>query len=189
MERKLPCEECCKIKETCCRNPQILWNIEELDDMISEYGIKTLKGKAVFKGEIPGHVYLIEVDADNHEKEITLDYCSFYDKEKENCSVYNRRPSVCRTYGDPKYNSCPFEAFGESPVGTLTEFAMANPEVVGKMHLTAGQHPMEFMEDFIQPFVERFLQSNPEYINWWEGLPRANFKRNFNIMEGDEKNV
>lgn len=175
----LPCVECCNMDESCCRNPQITWTMTELDNLVSVHGTEILEDKALFKGELPGLVYIIKMDQENTKDgdSVHLDYCAFYDIDNRRCSVYHQRPVVCATYGDPEYNECPYQAFANSEPGTLTDFIVNNREVAGQMHKTAVSHPQKFAQDFIIPFVESFEASDPEYNEWWESLPEANFIR------------
>jgi Fe-S-cluster containining protein len=135
-----------------------------------------MKGVFIFKGEVPGMVYLIRVNPDMDN--VRLDYCAFYDPDKNNCSVYEKRPMVCQTYGDPKYNTCPYDGLTEEE---LSEMISNSPETAKEMHREAKSEPIAYAKEFIIPWVkawEKAEKENPEYEEWWEGLPAANFIRN-----------
>ncbi len=180
--KKLPCEECTKLNLSCCNNPQILFSMTDIDNIITE-DEEAMSGKIILKGEIPGMVYIIHRPPDGVQ-DIKLDYCAFFDVEKGQCSIYNNRPHVCTTYGNSKYNSCPYEDYTEP--GELTKLNRENPELALSLHKTASSNPEAFWEDFLKPYTEAFIntkEKNPEYMEFWEKLPVSNFIRNQNLMD------
>jgi Fe-S-cluster containining protein len=182
----LPCDACNKANLSCCHNPQIAWNIQEFDDMISQYGMDVMEGKGIFRAEIPGHVYILAVnpditEANEEENTIKLEYCDFFDPEKRNCTIYDKRPIVCETYGDPKYNECPY---GEMTPEEVTELARTDWQKAYKMHTNAKSHSDVYMKDFVLPFLEAWKKAEDdkeEFVDWWYKLPTANFKRNNDV--------
>ncbi len=171
---ELPCEECTSLDLTCCFNPQILFTMVELDEVITHWP-DLMKDKAIFQGEIPGTMYVLNRPPEGVDT-IKLDYCSFYDPETGRCKIYDQRPSVCSTYGDPKYNDCPYKDYTEP--GELTKLKKEDPELAESLHMTSTSYPEAYAKDFIEPFVEAFKISDPEYMKFWEKLPRPNFIRN-----------
>ena len=177
-DRELPCEACCNNNLSCCHNPQILWTMQEMDDLVTARGMDILKGIHMYKGEVPGMLYLIRVNPnlDN----ARLEYCAFYDPDKNNCSVYEHRPAVCATYGDPKYNQCPYDGMTEDQLKDLAENHLEEAE---QMHRDAISDPIQYTQDYIEPWLkawEEAKKTNPEYNQWWEKLPTANFIRGTN---------
>ncbi len=173
----LPCVECCNMDESCCRNPQIAWTIIELDELVSSFGPEILEGRTIFKAEFPGGIYIIDKPPEDT-PEVEIKYCTFYDQDNRRCSIYENRPAVCKTYGDPKYNCCPFQDF--TTEGDLTSFLIKNPGASAAMHKSARSNTGNYLNDFLLPFVEKFMESekeNPEYMEWWRKLPEANFTR------------
>jgi Fe-S-cluster containining protein len=159
-----------------------LWTLEELDNVVGEYpDILENRNINIFKGDMPGLVYLISIVADDVDKStnsLSLDYCSMYDVDNRRCLVYNHRPDVCKTYGDQKYASCPYENYTED--GSLTEALMNNKEYIEGLHSTAPSQPLNFLKDYAEPWLERFEHSKietPEYYEWWQELPELNFIR------------
>jgi len=171
----LPCDACCHAGLSCCHNPQITWTMQEFDDLITEYGEKIMAGVQIYKAEIPGMIYLIRVnpEVDN----ARLDYCAFYNPDNFNCSVYDKRPIVCQTYGDPKYNECPYDGLKEEELKDLAE---NEPKKAMTMHKEAKSNYANFTNDIIIPWLkawEEAKEEHPEYSKWWESLPTANFIR------------
>jgi len=171
----LPCVECCSLDLTCCHNPQILWTLEEVDNLFSNHP-EVFENIALFKGEIVGTLYLIRLD-DKTKTSVNLEYCSMYDNDNRRCMVYDSRPNICKTYGDPKYAPCPYDGYKE---GELLNLVKSNPKLADEMHRMVGNNPQNYLEDFIKPWAERFIASKDteEYYTWWENLPEANFIRN-----------
>jgi len=151
----------------------------EIDNIITK-DVNILEGKVILKGEIPGMAYIINRPPTGVTK-LKLDYCAFYDVEKENCSIYEDRPNICKTYGDPKYNSCPYENYSEP--GALTKLLDDDPGLAQSLHVTAVTNEQAYLNDFIDPFVEAFKNSDQEYMTWWESLPAPNFIRNQKLMD------
>ncbi len=170
-EIKLPCEECASLELTCCHNPRILFSVVELDKVITHYP-KMMEGKVLFRGEIPGWVYILNKPPEGV-RTVGLDYCSFYDADKGRCSIYEQRPAVCKTYGDPKYNECPYEDYAEP--GQLTQLKKDNPELSMELHNTAKSDPEAFFDDYVDPFAKALGNSDPKYMEFWESLTRPNF--------------
>jgi hypothetical protein len=94
--------------------------------------------------------------------------------ENQKCSVYEHRPNICSTYGDPKYNACPYEGLSDDELVALVD---KDPEKALALHKTAFTDPLTYGNDFIMPFVDSFMASDPEYMTWWEKLPKSNFVR------------
>ncbi len=178
---KLPCEECCKLDLSCCKNPQIIFKLTDVDAIFEE-DETVMDGKIFMRGEIPGTVYIINRPPDGVST-IVLDYCAFYDSTAERCTIYKNRPDVCKTYGDPKYSSCPYEDY--SAPGELTKLKEEQPDLAETLHISANSNPGIFAEEFINPYVEAFERSqkeNPEYMKFWESLPEPNFIRD-NVLK------
>ncbi len=185
---KLPCAECCELDLTCCKNPQILFTMLELDNLINDND-SAMEGKILYKGEVPGTVYIINRPPDGVNN-IVLDYCAFYSIETKNCSIYDHRPSVCSAYGNPKYNRCPYDEYTEP--GELQKLNEDNPELAVSLHGTIGSNPEAYLEDFLKPWVEAFNNSkeeNPEYYEFWEELPAPNFIRNQELRDSFYNNL
>ncbi len=175
MNKDLPCKACCKTNNSCCHNPQILWTMQEMDNLVTEHGMEILEGIHMFQGEIPGMIYLIRVNPNISEAK--LDYCAFYDPDTMGCSVYGKRPIVCQTYGDPEYNECPYDGMTDDEI---IELAEKDPETMMQKHADAKSFPEKYYQDFIDPWIKAWEQAkttNPEYSEWWEKLPQANFIR------------
>jgi uncharacterized cysteine cluster protein YcgN (CxxCxxCC family) len=47
----------------------------------------------------------------------TVTYCRFRDLEKNNCSIYPARPTICRLLGHTHWLPCPIEVIQSYPVG------------------------------------------------------------------------
>ncbi len=187
-ELNLPCKECCKLDLSCCSNPQILFTLEEIDEIFT-HNEKAMEGKTFFKGEIPGMVYILNRPPKDVST-IVLDYCAFYDTEKKNCSIYDQRPNICKTYGDPKYNSCPYDEYREP--GALAKLKETDPELAETLHGTANNNTELYIKDFVTPFVERMKKSekdNPEYMEFWNSLPTPNFIRNQSLKDSYVSNL
>jgi Fe-S-cluster containining protein len=179
IEMDLPCVECGMLDLTCCKNPQIVWDMEEMDKLYSNYP-EIFSKVSIFKGEIPGTVYLIKVKTEDIDdtNSVNIDYCSMYDEDNRRCSVYDCRPNVCKTYGDPKYASCPYENYKEE--GELTDLLVHNKDLAENLHKIAPTNPGVYIQDFVLPWIERFEESKKEsheYYDWWEKLPEPNFIR------------
>ncbi len=170
---KLPCEECTSLKLSCCHNPQILFNIVEVDEVITHHP-EAMEDKVLFQGEIPGTFYILNRPPEGVDT-IGLDHCSFYDPDAGRCKIYDQRPSVCKTYGDPKYNDCPYKDYAEP--GQITKLLKDDPELADSLHLTANSFPEAYAKDYIEPFLESFQISDSEYMEFWEKSPRPNFIR------------
>ncbi len=186
--QKLPCEECGKLKLSCCKNPQILFTMMELDNIITT-GVEKMQGKVLFKGEVPGTVYIINRPPEGVDT-VSLDWCAFYDEDNQKCSIYEQRPNVCKTYGDPKYNRCPYDEYTEP--GELQKLNEENPKLALSLHKTIGSNPEAYLEDYLRPWVEAFEKSkekNPEYNEFWEGLPTPNFIRDQSIKDSFGKDL
>lgn len=177
--KRFPCGKCCELDMSCCHNPQITWTMSEFDEVVTA-SPEVLKEVVLFKGELPGLIYVInkaqvlEADETNSVK---IDYCHFYDTEKKCCSIYDLRPAVCSTYGDPKYNACPYDGMSED---ALEELVRRDPEGASAMHKTAGSDPIAFGRDHVIPYVKAFketVKEHPEYMEVWEKLPQSNFIR------------
>lgn len=175
----LPCVECCALDLTCCQNPQILWTMEEIDNLYSNHP-EAFEGLALFKGEVPGTMYALRVSKDDVDEtnSVKIEYCSMYDVDNRRCSVYDSRPIVCRTYGDEKYAACPYKEYtGE---GDLLELLKRDRDKANALHRIAQTNSIKYLEDFIFPWVKRFeasKETNPEWFEWWENLPEPNFIR------------
>jgi hypothetical protein len=146
-----------------------------MDDLISNRGIDILKGMHIYKGEIPGYVYIIGVNPNIDQAK--LDYCSFFDPSKNKCKVYEDRPIVCQTYGDPKFNECPYSNMTNEELTTLAE---TDYTAAYQKHQNAKNNPINFWKEFIIPYLEAWekaVDDKEEFIEWWEKLPTANFIR------------
>lgn len=174
----LPCAACCNLDLTCCRNPQILWTMEEIDELVEQFP-DALKDKTFVKGDVPGTAYILfrPSEQDLESGETRVDNCVFYDEDNRRCSIYQARPNVCKTFGDPKYASCPYEDLTETD---LLELLKMPNNYADKMHALANTQPENYLADFILPWVKRFDESkkkNPEWFEWWENLPVVNWTR------------
>lgn len=45
----------------------------------------------------------------------TVTYCRFRDRERNNCSIYPVRPTICRLFGHTKWLPCPIGAVSQTP--------------------------------------------------------------------------
>ena len=177
----LPCVECCSMDLTCCKNPQILWNMEEVDSLFTMHGpdSEIMQNLTITKGEQEGTVYLMRINPDDISgNSIVVDYCAMYDQDNRRCSVYNERPVVCKTYGDPKYATCPYTDYRKE--GALVDLVKNNKELSERLHTIVPSNPVNLYQDYFKPWGERFQESkktNPEWFEWWEKLPTANFVR------------
>lgn len=174
----LPCVECCNLDLTCCRNPQILWTMEEIDELVEQFP-DALKRKTFVKGEVPGMAYILIKPSkrDLELGETHIDSCAFYDEDNRRCSIYQARPNVCKTFGDPKYATCPYDGLTETD---LIELLKMPNKYAEKMHILADSQPENYFVDFILPWSERFNNSkekNPEWFEWWENLPLVDWTR------------
>lgn len=178
-ELELPCVECCMQDLSCCKNPQIVWTLEEMDNLYANFP-EAFKDITIGKGEIPGTMYLIRIPKDDIDAQnnVRIEYCAMYDVDNRRCGVYSARPSVCRTYGDPEYATCPYTDYREQ--GALEALARFDIKLADKLHSLAPTNPENYLRDFITPWVERFdaaKKDHPEYWEYWEKLPTLNFKR------------
>ncbi len=175
----LPCQECTSLNQSCCLNPQILFSMVEIDEIFTHQP-KAMEGKILYKGEIPGMVYILNRPPEGVDT-IALECCTFYNQIEGKCSIYDLRPTVCKIYGDPKYMECPYKDYTNP--GELTELVKTNPDLATSLHTTSNNDIDKFTKDFIDPWIERFMNSDPKYLEFWKKLPNPNFIRNGGTAE------
>jgi len=147
---QFPCKTCCESGMSCCSNPQITWNIQEVDELINT-NPEWLKKVVMYKAEMPGFVYLLdkELILEYQQKSSTddglyIDNCIFYDTKNNCCSVYDYRPEVCKNYGDPQYMACPYDGYTDEG---LIELVKNHRDFASNLHQTSKNDSKKFMED------------------------------------------
>ena len=85
---------CSKCPGYCCSYPVIALNKRDVERLGNHFGLGFEDARAKFTVERWGEKYLMRRKNDHVFGRI----CRFFDTEKRRCTVYEARPSVCRSY-------------------------------------------------------------------------------------------
>jgi uncharacterized protein len=85
---------CKKCPGYCCSYPLIALDKRDVERLANHFDLSFEQAKAKFTVERHGRKYSIRRKADQHFGRI----CTFFDTEKRCCTIYEARPSVCRSY-------------------------------------------------------------------------------------------
>jgi|SRR4051812_19265431 Fe-S-cluster containining protein len=85
---------CAKCPGYCCSYPVIAVNKRDIARLAERFGLSFDDAKARFTVARFGEKYTMRRKND----EIFGRVCQFFDTEHRRCSIYESRPSVCRTY-------------------------------------------------------------------------------------------
>ena len=86
--------DCKKCPGYCCSYPLIALDKRDVERLARHFGLTFEQAKAKFTVERWGHKYSMRRKADK----IFGGVCRFFDTEKRRCTVYEARPSLCRSY-------------------------------------------------------------------------------------------
>ena len=86
--------DCKKCPGYCCSYPLIALDKRDVERLAKHFGLSFEKAKAKFTVERWGHKYSMRRKADPHFGRT----CRFFDTKKRRCTVYEARPSTCRSY-------------------------------------------------------------------------------------------
>jgi len=187
MSNNLPCEKCRELDVSCCKNPQIVWTMVEVDELFSKYPtINDNNELVIAKAELPGTVYILRMNpqmtstVEGIKNSIVIEYCSMYNPVENKCTVEDCKPQVCKSFGDPDYMACPFDGLNDD---TLMELVRHEPDF-DKLHQTAETHPEKYLQEFVLPWLKAFddtKEEHPEYMEWWESLSSPNFNTDIDV--------
>ena len=85
---------CAKCPGYCCSYPLIQLTKRDVERLAKHFDLTFEQAKAKFTVERHGRKYSIRRKADQHFGRT----CTFFDTEKRCCTIYEARPSVCRSY-------------------------------------------------------------------------------------------
>jgi len=85
---------CKKCPGYCCSYPLIALDKRDVERLAKHFELTFEQAKAKFTAERHGRKYSMRRKADQHFGRI----CTFFDTEKRCCTIYEARPSVCRSY-------------------------------------------------------------------------------------------
>ena len=96
--------DCLKCPAYCCSYERIDVTKRDVERLARHFGLTPQAAELKFTKVIEGHIAL------RHQKDqIFGSICQFIDKETRRCSVYEARPTVCRTY--PEEPHCGYYSF------------------------------------------------------------------------------
>lgn len=78
----------------CCSYPLIALDKRDVERLAKHHDMTFDEAKAAFTKEAHGRKYAMRRKRDEHYGRI----CRFFDQDKRCCSIYNARPSVCRSF-------------------------------------------------------------------------------------------
>jgi Fe-S-cluster containining protein len=96
---------CSKCPGYCCSYPIIPLTKTDLKRLARHFGLSARATAAKFTVPRGEDKYTMRRKADPHFGRI----CQFFDTEKRNCTIYEARPSACRSY--PNKSSCGYYEF------------------------------------------------------------------------------
>lgn len=85
---------CSKCPGYCCSYPVIGITKRDLERLAKYFGIGFRKAKARFTVPRDDEKYTMRRKADVHFGKV----CQFFDTDERRCTIYEARPSTCRTY-------------------------------------------------------------------------------------------
>jgi uncharacterized protein len=85
---------CKKCPGYCCSYPLIALDKRDVERLAKHFGLSFAKAKSKFTAERWGRKYTMRRKADPHFGRI----CRFFDIQQRRCTVYEARPSTCRSY-------------------------------------------------------------------------------------------
>jgi Fe-S-cluster containining protein len=86
--------DCKKCPGYCCSYPLIAITKRDVERLAKHFGLSFRQAKAKFTVERWGHKYSMRRKKD----EIFGGVCRFFDTDKRRCTVYEARPSLCRSF-------------------------------------------------------------------------------------------
>ena len=85
---------CSKCPGYCCSYPVIAVSKRDVERLARHFGLSFTKARKKFTIKGDEDEFVMRRKADTHFGRV----CRFFDTEKRCCSVYEARPSTCRTY-------------------------------------------------------------------------------------------
>ncbi len=85
---------CAKCPGYCCSYPLIALDKRDVERLAKHHDMSFDQAKRTFTKEAHGRKYAMRRKAD----EIYGRICRFFDTEKRRCTIYEARPSVCRSF-------------------------------------------------------------------------------------------
>jgi Fe-S-cluster containining protein len=98
---------CKKCPGYCCSYPLIALDKRDVERLAKHFGLTFREAKAKFTVERWGRKYSMRRKKD----EIFGGVCRFFDTEKRSCTVYEARPSLCRSFPGGRCGYYDFLAF------------------------------------------------------------------------------
>ncbi len=98
---------CKKCPGYCCSYPLIALDKRDVERLAKRFGLTFRQAKAKFTVERWGYKYSMRRKADK----IFGGVCRFFDTEKRSCTVYEARPSLCRSFPGGRCGYYDFLAF------------------------------------------------------------------------------
>ena len=95
----MPAYDCSKCPGYCCSYPLIALDKRDVERLAKHHGLSFDDARKKFTFEGHGRKYAMRRKKDEYYGRI----CRFFDTDKRRCTVYEARPSVCRSFpGDKK---------------------------------------------------------------------------------------
>jgi len=159
------CKTCCKLALSCCQNPRIPWTMADLKRLTAENPLAMSDSRiGVFRGKVTGVVFIADETSNT-----ALEKCVFFDEVKGLCRIYNQRPAVCRTYGDSRYNPCPYDGMDEEG---LKELHRTDLEKCVELHNVVP--PKKAQDRLISEYFSDTLSSDERSL--WLSFRMVNWK-------------
>ena len=89
-----PKYDCSKCPGYCCSYPVIQVTKRDAERIARYFGITLTQAERRFFREDHGYKRLMKRQADEHYGRV----CQFFDTDQRNCTIYEVRPSTCRTF-------------------------------------------------------------------------------------------
>jgi Fe-S-cluster containining protein len=86
--------DCSKCPGYCCSYPSIPLKKRDVERLAKHFGISFAQAKKKYTSARYGEEYTMRRKADKYFGRI----CQFFDTEKRCCTIYQARPSICRSY-------------------------------------------------------------------------------------------
>ncbi len=100
-----PAYDCSKCPGYCCSYPIIQLTKRDVARLARHFRISAAEAERRFTKSAHGHKLVMRRKKDHHFGRI----CRFFDTEARRCTVYEARPSVCRSF--PNGNRCGYYDF------------------------------------------------------------------------------
>jgi uncharacterized protein len=108
--------DCKKCPGYCCSYPLIALDKRDVERLAKHFDLSFERAKAKFTVERWGHKYSMRRKADSHFGRT----CRFFDTKRRRCTVYEARPSTCRSYPGGRcgyYDFLSFERRAQEDMG------------------------------------------------------------------------